>query len=63
MKIGESMRNKRMWLHSRGKPDIVNANGCIDCTNNGRMVVKEQEEPDPKCQGVRKRDQECSQRT
>ena len=57
------MRNKRMWLHSRGKPDIVNANGCIDCTNNGRMVVKEQEEPDPKCQSVRKRDQECSQRT
>ena len=31
---------KRMLLHSLCKPDIVNANGCIDCANNNAWQKK-----------------------
>ena len=40
VKIRESTRNKRILLHSLCKPDIVNANGCIDCANNNAWQKK-----------------------
>ncbi|RHV64864.1 hypothetical protein DXB18_10640 [Clostridium sp. OM02-18AC] len=40
MKIRESTRNKRMLLHSLCKPDIVNANGCINCANDNAWQKK-----------------------